>query len=158
MYAPANNTRTIAATGNTLRTFPHRLNNPPPCQAISQALIAGSQHKSTITIYREDHLFTYRVEHNNQSAPPKNFPLHETNAETRPLTHLELQYRFGDKALKFQVVCPRNGTGVLKGLTHLELQYRFGGLGTKHSKFQVVCPQSGTAVLKGLNSYAQSGT
>ena len=29
---------------------------------------------------------------------------------------LELQPRFGDKTLKFQVVCPQNGTAVLKGL------------------------------------------
>ena len=31
-------------------------------------------------------------------------------------TLLEPQSRFGDKALKFQVVCPQNGTEVLKGL------------------------------------------
>ena len=28
---------------------------------------------------------------------------------------LELQYALGDKLLKFQVVCPQNGTAVLKG-------------------------------------------
>ena len=33
------------------------------------------------------------------------------------LTLLEPQSRFGDKPLKFQVVCPQNRTGVLKGLT-----------------------------------------
>ena len=33
------------------------------------------------------------------------------------LTHLGLQSHFGDKPLKFQVVCPQNGTAVLKGLT-----------------------------------------
>ena len=32
------------------------------------------------------------------------------------LTLLEPQSRFGDNSLKFQVVCPQNGTGVLKGL------------------------------------------
>ena len=29
-------------------------------------------------------------------------------------------------ALKFQVICPQNGTAVLKGLTRLGLQSRFG--------------------------------
>ena len=33
-----------------------------------------------------------------------------------PLTFLEPQSRFGDKPLKLQVVCPQNGTAVLKGL------------------------------------------
>ena len=32
------------------------------------------------------------------------------------LTLSEPQSRFGDKPLKFQVVCPRNGTPVLNGL------------------------------------------
>ena len=32
------------------------------------------------------------------------------------LTLLEPQSHFGDKALKLQVVCPQNGTAVLKGL------------------------------------------
>ena len=32
------------------------------------------------------------------------------------LTPLEPQSRFGDKLFKFQVVCPQNGTAVLKGL------------------------------------------
>ena len=35
------------------------------------------------------------------------------------LTLLELQSHFGNKALKFQIVCPRNGTAVLKGVTPL---------------------------------------
>ena len=34
------------------------------------------------------------------------------------LTHLEPQSRWGDKPLKFQAVCPQNGTAVLKGLNH----------------------------------------
>ena len=33
------------------------------------------------------------------------------------LTLLEPRSRFGDNPLKFQVVCPQNGTAVLKGLT-----------------------------------------
>ena len=33
------------------------------------------------------------------------------------LTLLEPESRFGDKLFKFQVVCPQNGTGALKGLT-----------------------------------------
>ena len=33
------------------------------------------------------------------------------------LTLLELQSHFGDRPLKFLVVCPENGTPVLKGLT-----------------------------------------
>ena len=32
------------------------------------------------------------------------------------LTPLEPQSRFGDKLPQFQVVCPQNGTAVLKGL------------------------------------------
>ena len=35
------------------------------------------------------------------------------------LTLLELQYRFRDNPLKFEVVCPQNGTAVLKGLTYI---------------------------------------
>ena len=35
----------------------------------------------------------------------------------RVLTLLEPQSRFGDKTLKFQVVCPQNGTAVPKWLT-----------------------------------------
>ena len=41
----------------------------------------------------------------------------------RPLTHLEPQSRCGDKPLKFQVVCPQNGTAVLKGLTTRQNHY-----------------------------------
>ena len=36
---------------------------------------------------------------------------------TTVLTLSEPQSRFGDKPLKYQVVCPQNGTAVLKGLT-----------------------------------------
>ena len=36
-----------------------------------------------------------------------------------PLTLLEPQSRFGDKLVKFQVVCLQNGTAVLKGLTQI---------------------------------------
>ena len=32
-------------------------------------------------------------------------------------TLLDPQSRFGDKPLKFQVICPQNGTAVLKGLS-----------------------------------------
>ena len=35
-----------------------------------------------------------------------------------PLTRLEPHSRFGEKPLKLQVVCPLNGTAVLKGLRH----------------------------------------
>ena len=39
-----------------------------------------------------------------------------TPCENRELiTLLEPQSRFGDQPLKFQVVCPQNGTAVLKG-------------------------------------------
>ena len=41
------------------------------------------------------------------------------NKPFRPLTHLELQSHFGDKPLKLLVVCPQNGTAVLKGLRRL---------------------------------------
>ena len=33
------------------------------------------------------------------------------------LTLLEPQSRFGDKLVKFRIVCPQNGTAVLKGLS-----------------------------------------
>ena len=36
------------------------------------------------------------------------------------LTLLEPQSRFGDKPIKFQVVCPQNGTAVLEGLRETE--------------------------------------
>ena len=35
----------------------------------------------------------------------------------RVITPLGPQSRFGDEALEFHVVCPQNGTAVLKGLT-----------------------------------------
>ena len=35
-----------------------------------------------------------------------------------PSTRLEPQSRFGDKLLKFQVVCPQNGTAALRGLRY----------------------------------------
>ena len=41
----------------------------------------------------------------------------DPTAELCFLTLLEPQSRFGDKPVKFQVVCPQNGTEVLKGLT-----------------------------------------
>ena len=37
-------------------------------------------------------------------------------------TLLELQSRFGNKALKFQAACPQNGTAVLKGLKSRGMQ------------------------------------
>ena len=40
----------------------------------------------------------------------------DPGSELRLLTPLEPQSRFGDKPLGFQVVCPQNGTAVLKGL------------------------------------------
>ena len=42
------------------------------------------------------------------------------------LTLLEPQSRFGDKSLNFQIVCPQNGTGALKGLTHNKNSTRNG--------------------------------
>ena len=74
-------------------------------------------------------------------------PARDIAITDRLLTLLGPQSRLGDKAVKFQVVCPQNGTRVLKGLTLLEPQPRFGD---KSIKFQVVCPQNGTAVLNGL--------
>ena len=45
------------------------------------------------------------------------FPLNKsTELPTPSLTRLGLQSRLGDKPVKFQVVCPRNGTAVLKWL------------------------------------------
>ena len=41
---------------------------------------------------------------------------------TPSLTLLEPQSRFGEKPLKFQVVCPQNGTAVLNGLSRLGLK------------------------------------
>ena len=45
------------------------------------------------------------------------------------LTLLEPQSRFGDNSLKFQVVCPQNGTAVLKGLTARTAQRMFRACG-----------------------------
>ena len=43
----------------------------------------------------------------------------------RELTQLTLlESRFGDKSVKFQVVCPQNGTAVLKGLIVKPLEDR----------------------------------
>ena len=42
---------------------------------------------------------------------------HRVNPTHIQLTPLEPQSRFGDKPVKFQIVCPQNGTAVLKGLT-----------------------------------------
>ena len=39
--------------------------------------------------------------------------------------YLEPQSHFGDKALKFQVVCPQNGTVVLKGLRRPSVNFAF---------------------------------
>ena len=39
-----------------------------------------------------------------------------------PWTPLEPQFRFGDKPVNFQVVCPQNGRAVLKGLKATLLQ------------------------------------
>ena len=42
-------------------------------------------------------------------------PLFSTRYLLYLLTLLGLQSRFRDKSLKFQVICPHNGTAVLKG-------------------------------------------
>ena len=44
----------------------------------------------------------------------------------RLLTLLGPQPRFGDNPVKFQVVCPQNGTAVVKGLTLLALGAPWG--------------------------------
>ena len=59
------------------------------------------------------------------------------SARPRSLTPLGPQSRFGDKPFKFQVVCPQNGTAVLKGLG---LQSRYGD---KALEFYEICPQNG---------------
>ena len=46
-------------------------------------------------------------------------PLRRSTVEVPHLTFLELQYRFGDNPLKFQVVSPQNGTAVLERAPHL---------------------------------------
>ena len=43
--------------------------------------------------------------------------LHTGTAVLNGLTLLEPKSRFGDRPVKFQVVCPQNGTAVLKGLS-----------------------------------------
>ena len=70
-----------------------------------------------------------------------------------PLTLLELQYRFGDTPVKFQVVCPKLSPERdcspqrVKGKNCSQPRY-----GDKSVKIQVVCPQHGTTpVLKGFN-------
>ena len=45
------------------------------------------------------------------------------------LTPLEPQSPFGDKPVKFQVVCPRNVTAVLKGLRQLLVPVIFSFVG-----------------------------
>ena len=47
---------------------------------------------------------------------------HDTKVEREnvvSLTRLGPQSRFGGKSLKFQVICPQNGTTVLKGLSFI---------------------------------------
>ena len=63
----------------------------------------------------------------------------ESNASMlEPL--LDPQSRFGDKPVKFQVVCPQNGTAVLEGLT---LSVCSPIWSTNHSFFAIVCTQNG---------------
>ena len=52
------------------------------------------------------------------SLTPAALAAHVRNDSSPYQIHLELQYRFGDTPVKLQVVCPQNGTAVLKGLTH----------------------------------------
>ena len=51
------------------------------------------------------------------SSPPLNSVRFTILVEQPSLTLLELQSHFGDKPLKFQVVCTPNGTAVLKGFS-----------------------------------------
>ena len=64
-------------------------------------------------------LYCCTWQYSSSSTPPgvsrKNEPLTRKTA----LTLLEPQSRFGDKSLKFQAVCPQNGTAVLKGVNPL---------------------------------------
>ena len=46
---------------------------------------------------------------------PLDIPPYEDRLDTAVISLLELQSRFGDTPLKIQVVCPQNGTAVLKG-------------------------------------------
>ena len=48
----------------------------------------------------------------------------ESAREENDSTLLEPQSRFGDKPVKFQVVCPQNGTAVLKGLSLLAIKMK----------------------------------
>ena len=41
----------------------------------------------------------------------------KTSYDVARVNHLVLESRFGDKPVEFQVVCPQNGTAVLKGLS-----------------------------------------
>ena len=69
--------------------------------------------------YHTVHHTTYQIIH---TTTPTTLPTillikHQTINHTEyNLTPLEPESRFGDKPLKFQVVCPQNGTAVLKGL------------------------------------------
>ena len=58
-----------------------------------------------------------------------NFPKPPFSFVAPSLTLLEPQSRFGDNSLKFQVVCPQNGTGVLKGLNPSNLHPHATGVG-----------------------------
>ena len=75
------------------------------------------------------------------------------------LTPLEPQSRFGDKLLENWVVCPPNGTAVLKGLKNPNTSSTFVGqqpcLGEKQLGFWVARPPNGTAVL-GLHLFTDS--
>ena len=68
------------------------------------------------------------------------------------LTLLELQSHFGNKPPESQVVCPQNGTAVLKGLINpFRIPVPFWGHASQiPSSLFPNCPQNGTAVLEGL--------
>ena len=67
------------------------------------------------------------------------------------LTLLEPQPRFGDKPLKFQVVCPQNGTAVLKGLNNKECFTRTKPCGGKGGEAAIA------RVQPGRTSHARTG-
>ena len=71
-------------------------------------------------------------------------------ARMAALTLLEPRFRFGDKPLKFQLVCPQNGTAVLKGLRFFILLYR----NSKHSLY----PDSRECTLTPLEPQSRLGT
>ena len=48
--------------------------------------------------------------------------MQQSENQKAALTLLEPQSRFGSKPVKFQIVCPQNGTAVLKGLTSVKKQ------------------------------------